>query len=387
MPNFSDRFKPIEEEVKKVSVIKKSEDLIKEASEKILNLQSGREVPIRTRYDHLNDNLLGGLYNGIILTIAALSGFGKTTILKHIEDDIFNKALNPHCDEVVLLKCNYEMTTFNLLLRRLKEGLKMKMKTILTKTFTENELAGFNDILLAESHPNIFYIEKPLTPKEWYETVREFILQNQDKKSICISIDHLALTKDTGNKKQAMDEMLDYMNDLKKEFSNVFFIILSQMNRELEMRSDINHMQPKASDLYNSSNIMFISDVVLIIHNPFRLGINKYMLFAPSRYPHLKDFMIDPNRDKTNFETKNAIMWHYIKIRQDDADPEEEKDNTLYIERLYAVTVKQFETEYKVSKLAKQELPKYGHEDKNLLWDDLPTKQVEQDEDDDEYPF
>lgn len=385
MPNFSDRFKPIGEEVKKVSVIKRSEDLIKEASAKILNLQSGREVPIKTRYDHLNDNLLGGLYNGVIVTIAALSGFGKTTILKHIEDDIFNKALNPHCDDIVLLKCNYEMTTFNLLLRRLKEGLKMKMKTILTQAFSEHEMDSFNDIVLTESHPNIFYIEKPLSPREWYDTVREFILENQDKKSICISIDHLALTKDTGNKKQAMDEMLDYMNEFKKEFSNVFFIILSQMNRELEMRNDINHMSPKASDLYNSSNIMFISDVVLIIHNPFRLGINKYMLFPPSRYPHLQDFMIDPNRDKTNFETKNAIMWHYIKIRQDDKDPEEEKDNTLYIERLYATTRKQFETEYKVSKI-KQELPKYSHEDKNMLWDDNPPV-APTEEDDDEYPF
>ena len=72
-----------------------------------------------------------------------------------------------------------------------------------------------------------------------------------------------------------MDEMLEYQNELKKEFSNVSFINLSQMNRELEMRTDIKHMQPKASDLYNSSNIMFISDLVLIIHNPFKLGINK----------------------------------------------------------------------------------------------------------------
>lgn len=383
MPH-SDRFKPVGE-VSKVSVIKKSEDLIKEASKKILNLQSGKEVPIKTRYDHLNDNLLGGLYNGIILTIAALSGFGKTTILKHIEDDIFNKTLNPHCDGVVLLKCNYEMTIFNLLLRRLKESLKMKMKRILTEEFSEHEKAGFDDVILAESNPNIFYIEKPLTPKEWYDTVREFILEHQDKKSICISIDHLALTKDNGNKKQAMDEMLDYMNDIKKEFSNVFFIILSQMNRELEMRTDIKHMQPKASDLYNSSNIMFISDAVLIIHNPFRLGISKYMLFNPSRYPHLKEFMYDPNRDNTNFETKNAIMWHYIKIRQDDREPDEEKDNTLYIERLYPTTKKQFETEYTVSKMTK-ELPRYGHEDKNLLWDENPPI-VEQDDDDDEYPF
>ena len=385
-----DRFKPVNEVAKKKeSVIKNSADLIKEASRKILNIQSGEETPLITRYNHLNENLLGGFYNGVIVSIAALSGFGKSTILKHIEDDLFDKSLNEHCDEVVLLKCNYEMTIFNLLLRRLKEGMKKKMKNILSKKFSETEESVFEDIVLKESNPNIYYIEKPLTPKEWYEVVKEFIISHSDKKSICISIDHLALVKDNGNKKQSMDEMIDYMNELKKEFPNVFFIILSQMNRELEVRTDIKNMQPKASDLYNSSNIMFISDVVLIIHNPFKLGIMKYMLFSPSRYPHLTDFMYDSNRDYTNFETKNTIMWHYIKIRQDDREPDEEKDNTLYIERLYPTTIKQFDTEYKVAKLAKKELPKYDPNDKGI-WGDLPVtetkKQVDEDDSED-YPF
>ena len=172
--------------------------------------------------------------------------------------------------------------------------------------------------------------------------------------------------------------MLEYQNELKKEFSNVSFINLSQMNRELEMRTDIKHMQPKASDLYNSSNIMFISDLVLIIHNPFKLGINKYMLFNPSRYPHLEEFMYDSNRDYTNFDTKNAIMWHYIKLRQDDKDPEEEADNTLYIERLYHTTKKQFDKEYEISKLVKNELPKYEPTNKDVFGSY---------DDEEEYPF
>lgn len=374
-----ERFKSVSEKQKEKNIIiKKSKDLVQEAKEKILKLQKGEEIPIITRYDHLNNNLLGGIYNGLIITIAALSGFGKTTILKHIEDDMFDKSLNPNCEETVLLKCNYEMTVFNLLLRRLKEGLRKKMKSILTDKFSEIEEVNFEDIILKESNPNIYYIEKPLLPEEWYETVREFILEHQDKKSILISTDHLGLTKDKGNKKQAMDEMLEYQNELKKEFSNVSFINLSQMNRELEMRTDIKHMQPKASDLYNSSNIMFISDLVLIIHNPFKLGINKYMLFNPSRYPHLEEFMYDSNRDYTNFDTKNAIMWHYIKLRQDDKDPEEEADNTLYIERLYHITKKQFDKEYEISKLVKNELPKYEPTDKDVFGSY---------DDEEEYPF
>lgn len=381
---YEDFFK--DESSEEVVIIKKSADLVREAKEKILKLQRGEEVPIRTRYEHFNENLLGGIYNGSIITIAALSGFGKTTILKHIEDDMFDKMLNPHCEKIVLLKCNYEMTVFNLLLRRLKEGMKKKMKSILTKQFTETELDDFEDIVLKESNPNIYYIEKPLKPLEWYNAVRGFILEHIDMDSIGITTDHLALTKDDGNKKQAMDEVLEYQNELKKEFPNVFFINLSQMNRELEMRTDIKNMQPKASDLYNSSNIMFISDLVVIIHNPFKLGIQKYMLFNPSRYPHLTEFMYDPNREYTNFETKNAIMWHYIKLRQDDGDPSEDKDNTLHIERLYQIAQKQFDTEYTINKLAnKKELPKYNTSDN--IWDDKPIVSTRIEEDEDEYPF
>ena len=45
--------------------------------------------------------------------------------------------------------------------------------------------------------------------------------------------------------------------------------------------------------------------------------------------------MIDSRRDKTAFETKGNIFWHYIKIRQDDVDPEDDRDVRLQIETLY----------------------------------------------------
>lgn len=321
-----------------LSVIRSSKDVIKDAENKILKIKKGEEKPIITRYSHLNENLLGGIFSQMIITIAALSGFGKTTILKHIEDDMFDKTLNPDCDNFVLLKCNYEMTSFNLLLRRLKETMKTPMKHILAedKEFTAMEEATFNDTLKKESHPNIFYIEKPLTSNEWLVNVREFLKQHRDKAKVIVSIDHLGLIKDGGNKKQAMDEVLEYENDLKKEFSNVSFINLSQMNRDLESRTgDPKSHFPKASDLYNSSNIQFISDLVLIINNPFKLSIDKYMFVQTRRYPHLQEYMIDSRRDKTAFETKGNIFWHYVKIRQDDVDPEDDRDVTLQIEPLY----------------------------------------------------
>ena len=321
-----------------LSVIKPASEVVEEAKEKILRIKKGEEKPIKTRYSHLNENLLGGIFSQIIITIAALSGFGKTTILKHIEDDMFDKTLNPNCDNFVLLKFNYEMTAFNLLLRRLKESMKMPMKQILSdnKTFTNVEEAVFNDTVKKESHPNIYCVQTPLSPKEWLVNTREFLKQHRDKEKVIVSIDHLGLIKDNGNKKQAMDEMLEYENELKKEFSNVSFINLSQMNRELENRTgDPKSHAPKAADLYNSSNIQFVSDLVLVINNAYMLGIDKYMFVQTKRYPHLQEFMIDSRRDKTAFETKGNIFWHYIKIRQDDVYHEDDRDVRLQIETLY----------------------------------------------------
>ena len=113
-----------------------------------------------------------------------------------------------------------------------------------------------------------------------------------------------------------MDELVEYINSLKKEFDNVSFINVSQMNRDIEGRIDVRHLAPKRSDLYNTDTLFQISDLVLVIHNPYKLGHEKYMVVAPMRYHYLIQHMDKPNNKRTNFTTKNLIFWHYLKIRE-----------------------------------------------------------------------
>ncbi|MDC7248650.1 MAG: DnaB-like helicase C-terminal domain-containing protein, partial [Sphaerochaetaceae bacterium] len=271
-----------QEEKTKPSLIKKAKDLVKAAKEQIKRYQSGKDKPIKTRYTHFNDNSLGGIFSGMIITIAGISGSGKTHVLQELENDIFDKELNPDCDEYVLLRCNWEMTVYKLLLRKLKNKLERTMRHILFNAPKGDELNKFNEVCESEENDNIFYLEEPTDPKTWYENVHAFLTENIKKKQVIVTIDHLALVRDLlGNKKKAMDDLVEYINSLKKEFKNVSFVLVSQMNRDIEGRTDVRHLAPKRSDLYNTDTLFQISDLVIVIHNPYKLGHEKYMVVSP----------------------------------------------------------------------------------------------------------
>ena len=257
---------------------------------------------------------------------------GKTHVLQEIEEDIFNPELNPDCKETVLLRCNWEMVVFKLLLRKLKRTLNKTMKSILFEEVNDSDADEFKVVCDSERNDNIYYLEEPTDPKTWYEVVKEFLTLNKHKKQVIITIDHLALVRDLiGNKKKSMDDLVEYINSLKKEFNNVSFILISQLNRDIEGRTDVRHLAPKRSDLYNTDTLFQIADLVLVIHNPYKLGHEKYMIIDPKRYEYLEEWIDKPDNKRSNFNTKNAIFFHYLKIREIE-DMETLKD--IYVEPL-----------------------------------------------------
>lgn len=314
-----------------MAIIKSAKELVNNAVKQLLKYQSGEDTPVKTRYQHFNENLLGGIFKNMMIIIAGISGSGKTYVLQQIEQDFLDKNLNTDADDYILLRCNWEMTVFRLLLRRLSKGLKKSMKYILFNKPDDESLIKFKEITNKERSSNIFYLEEPTTPGVWYENVKAFLEQHKKSKHILITVDHIALVRDNGNKKKAMDELVEYANSLKKEYKNVSFILISQLNRDIENRVDPRFAPPKRSDLYNSDTMFHIGDLVLVIHNPFRLGIHKYMVVRPKDYPYLQDYMYSTDTKTTNFITENVIFWHYLKIREID-DMEDLKN--LYIENI-----------------------------------------------------
>lgn len=297
-----------------------SKDLIEEAAERILEFKSGKLKPIKFKKPYVNQALLGGLFPGTVFGIAGSSGHGKTTMMQELEDDILNEELNPDCKKYVILKNNYEMSVFKLFLRALKNHLNKKISDLLgTNPFTEEEENLFNVIKARESDPRIKYFQNPTDPETWFKVVEAFIIANQDKEHIVITIDHIALVKQTyAGKKDAIDNLIEYINYLKNKYTNVSFIILSQLNREIESRDNPQHSAPRKGDLYQSDFLYQLSDVILVVHNPFKFGLDKHMVVGKDMYPMFKEYKHTPEKNTSPFKTKGLIFYHFIKLREDE---------------------------------------------------------------------
>ena len=305
--------------------------VVNEAVDLIRRYWEGIETPIKFRYSHLNNNLLGGLYKGNILVIGGISGTGKSFVLKNLEEDIFDKKLNPGSDNYMLIRCNWEMSGFKLLVRSIKNHLKIKTEDLLFNK-DKLDLTKLGEVANFERNPNIYYYPHPTYAEEWYKDMYSFLSEHRDKKHIVITIDHIALVKTKGDKKLQMDLLINYANSLRQEYPNVSFIILSQLNRDIETRENVKNLAPKRSDLYQSDTMFHIADVVLILHNPYRLGHDKYMRVPVKRYEYLKEYMLSPDNKYSSFKTEGLIFWHYLKLRELD-DLKDLKD--LHIEVVY----------------------------------------------------
>lgn len=314
-------------------MIKNSKTLINEAVKQLSKYQHNEEVPIVTSYDHFNEMSMGGIYKGTITTLAARSGIGKSYFAQQLEADVFDGHLNPGNEKYVLLRCNWEMSVLKLLTRRIAKYTGSSYKKVLTTPPNDNEVEQFKQVCGKERDERIFYMDLPVTPEIFEAELTEFATIHSDKDHILVSIDHIGLVKDDGRgKKKAIDDLIEAINRLRNKFSNLSFLILIQMNREIESRTELKDLAPLLSDLMNSDTVAQISDMVIALNVPYRLGFDKYMIISgikkdglgntiPSRYSHLRKYMIHPENKTTNFcttlqEGKIPLLFvHYLKLR------------------------------------------------------------------------
>lgn len=294
-------------------MIKTSKEIISDSIKEITEYQGGVIKPALTSFSHFNDNSLGGIYPGTIGVIAGISEMGKTHFLTQIESDFLNKELNPLAGEYCLLRCNWEMLAKDILISRIKSELGITHKDILFSKKYNNKI---NNVVQKEINENIYYHEESVSALQWYNEMTEFLEKHKDKKHILITLDHLALVSNEDQLKKAIDKLLNYANVLKKRFKNVSLLFISQLNREIEYRTDVRFLNPIRSDLYASDAIYHIADIIVVKHIPEYLGHEKYMSVQVSDYKHLKEFMFTPNLGHSSFRTKNLVFYHYLKIRK-----------------------------------------------------------------------
>ena len=150
---------------------------------------------------------------------------------------------------------------------------------------------------------------------------KTFCQKNKDRDAIFISYDHVLLTKKEDKSEDPLEALTAYINQLRKEFDNVYFFLLTQFNRSsfVNIKEKSNNMFPRASMIYGSSHFEFLASYIVGIMNPFKMGVNEFLKVNPERYDWLEDYHTSPdNKGKVSFDTVGNMFYFVLKARESD---------------------------------------------------------------------
>lgn len=285
-----------------------------DAYDRIRKYQSGELLPARTGYSYIDKALLGGFYPQHAVAIGARPGVGKSWLAQRIMANVMNAKLNPQANDYVWLRCEFEMNPEDLILRSLSRKMNEDIEDILLKEMNENELKIMQDCLKSENSARITYIPKPVTVEEFQDFLsNEYMPVNKDKKMVFVSIDHTALIQGTGDAKRNIDSLINMCNIAKRTYPNIFFLIISQLNRDIEGRRDPKDQMPRQSDFYQSDTLGQLCTAMIALNIPKRYGYSSYMSFPQNWYPYLERFKSDSGR---SFRVDGLLFHHIVKVRQ-----------------------------------------------------------------------
>jgi replicative DNA helicase len=299
--------------------IKQINGLVKDAFVELKKFQSGEKQLVKTGYECI-DSHIGGLLNGDILLISALSGHGKSEMLFRMKKNILDLNVNSEAEDYVFLDISLEMKVFNIVLRGIHREMNKSKKKILFEEFTEEEKEIAKKCYESMKDERQFISQSPTSPDQFYKGCKEFLDGMVDKKAVFVAIDHVLLISG-GDKKKALEDVVEYMNRLKLDYENVYFIMLSQMNRSIMGRiSEKNNAAiPNPGDLYGSEFMTQITSYSIALFNPYKVGIDEYIKVNTSRYEYLAEHFVSEKGSKASFDTIGKLFYHVLKVREGEA--------------------------------------------------------------------
>lgn len=201
------------------------------------------------------DKIITCLKNGELTILAGRTSMGKTTLALDI-------ARNVAKQDIPVLIFTLEMTG-----ERIADRIICANGMIPGQLYREGKFANRERLEKAISE---FY-EMPIYIYDKRVTTTEIRAKSMQIKDLgFVVVDFITLIKDrrTGNVSTAdhVGEIAKRLQEIAKEL-NVPFLVLSQMNREIDKREN---KKPKLSDLRDSGNIEEAADNVIFIHRPER---------------------------------------------------------------------------------------------------------------------
>ena len=309
--------------------LKTSRELTDETVKTIYKFQTGELKPITTGIKHLDDALMGGLLPSTIVGIIGRVGNGKSYDMERIQRHLLSQN-----EDIIYLCANWELTHFKILTRDISFRTGKNIAEVLFTAPTDESNAKLKEICDTHRRDNVYYQNEPVTSDVFEKDVEELIAKYPNHKIVC-AIDNLEnLLVDKGNQKEAMDNLLKKINQLKNKHFFISFILLNQMNDNYLLRMDNpKGHRPIDSDIYSTGQLIKLCDVLYVKMIPHRLGIrDKFMIFGKDMYPWLEDFKVYPTDKTASFDPFGTVYYFYLKQR---AVADEKNIKDIFAERMF----------------------------------------------------
>ena len=274
-------------------------------------------VSLKTRWNKFNKQCMGGIEPNTVMTIAGISGSGKSSVANSIQTDIID--LNPN-EDIIILTFSLEMVGFRQVGRTLSSKLRKTTSTLYSSetSLDDNTFRKVINVSNQLKEYPIYFVDSPTTPMQVQEIIDNFYNKyvKGTKKHFIIIYDHALLTKQIGSVIDTISELERVFIQAKK-YPLTSIIQLTQMNRNIENSERINNplaQYPMRSDLSSADAVFQGSDYVVVIHRPEILGIEHY---GPNHLPTTnKVYMhILKNRDAGKpciLEFENDLMYNNL---------------------------------------------------------------------------
>lgn len=299
------------------NLVRPMSSVVGEAIHYIAGRREHSIVSLKTRWNKFNKQCMGGIEPNTVLTMAGISGSGKSSVANLIMTDVID--LNPQ-EDIIILNFSLEMVGFRQVGRTLSNKLR---KTTSTLYSSEKDLddATFKQILSVtnrlKEYP-IYFVDNPTTPTQVGDIIYQFYEEHVKgtNKHFLIIYDHALLTKQVGSVLETISELEKVFIQVKK-LPMTSIIQLAQMNRNIEASERINNSMshyPMRSDISSSDAIFHASDYVCVIHRPEILNILEY---GPNHLPTTNKVYIHllKNRDAGKpciLEFENDLMFNNL---------------------------------------------------------------------------
>ena len=298
LPNF-ENFNTMKDALRELESIEKSEDdgSLKGAVEKMLHeLETEPEKGIKT-YPKLDHIVGGGLFGGMLITIGAGTGQGKTAYTLNLVIEAMSKQPDLVVDFFTL-----EMSKLQMLKRfvsRMSDVNSMKLRNP-KLSLKDNEKARVtaNGLELLNSelriHDGMFHIN------QIERQIRRRHFESSGKPYIAF-IDYLGLVEASDKGQQRYLQVGEITRTLKLLTNelNIPIVLLSQINRGVNARQD---KKPTLSDLRESASIEQDSNVVILLHQDEEDDNNIIASIAKNREGFTGDIKYNFLRSKMYFE-------------------------------------------------------------------------------------